>query len=64
MQVPYIWTIERIIITRVYCVCVVDQVEAAVDQVKDKLLLVRAGKDQLEEKEKSELKKRKLLSEV
>ncbi|KAG7279696.1 hypothetical protein CRUP_011628, partial [Coryphaenoides rupestris] len=39
-------------------------VESAVDQVKEKLLLVRAGKDQLEEKEKNELKKRKLLSEV
>lgn len=39
-------------------------VEDAVDQVKEKLLLVRAGGDQLEEKEKIELKKRKLLSEV
>ncbi|KAK0141680.1 Phenylalanine--tRNA ligase alpha subunit [Merluccius polli] len=39
-------------------------VEAAVDQVRQKLLLVQGGEEQLEEKDKNELKKRKLLSEV
>ena len=40
------------------------QVEVAVDQVREKLLQVQGGEEKLEEKEKSELKKRKLLSEV
>ncbi|CAL8270751.1 unnamed protein product [Lota lota] len=39
-------------------------VEVAVDQVREKLLQVQGGEEQLEEKEKNELKKRKLLSEV
>uniref|UniRef100_A0A8C5CZR3 phenylalanine--tRNA ligase n=2 Tax=Gadus morhua TaxID=8049 RepID=A0A8C5CZR3_GADMO len=39
-------------------------VEAVVDQVREKLLQVQGGAEKLEEKEKSELKKRKLLSEV
>ena len=55
------------------CVCIssrlcvynpVVQVEAVVDQVREKLLQVQGGAEKLEEKEKSELKKRKLLSEV
>ena len=47
------------------CVCVCVQVENIEDQVRDKLLLVQKGNtSQLEEKEKNELKKRKLLSEV
>lgn len=47
-------------------VCVFDpQVESIDDQVREKLLLVQKGNStQLEEKEKNELKKRKLLSEV
>lgn len=41
------------------------QVESIEDQVREKLLLVQRGNTtQLEEKEKNELKKRKLLSEV
>lgn len=46
--------------------CVFDpQVESIDDQVREKLLLVQKGNiTQLEEKEKNELKKRKLLSEV
>ena len=51
------------------CVCVWfcfgRQVESIEDQVREKLLLVQKGNfSQLEEKEKNELKKRKLLSEV
>lgn len=45
--------------------CVGPQVEKIEDQVREKLLLVKKGDmTQLEEKEKNELKKRKLLSEV
>ncbi|KAI3360174.1 hypothetical protein L3Q82_014496 [Scortum barcoo] len=39
-------------------------VESIEDQVREKLLLLQKGDSQLEEKEKNELKKRKLLSEV
>lgn len=47
------------------CVCARAQVEHLEDLVRDKLLLVQKGQaSQLEEKEKNELKKRKLLSEV
>lgn len=50
-------------IVRVFCF--IAQVESAEDQVREKLLLVQKGSGaQLEEKEKNELKKRKLLSEV
>lgn len=45
--------------------CVGSQVESIDDQVREKLLQVQKGSGaQLEEKEKNELKKRKLLSEV
>lgn len=45
--------------------CVHSQVESIDDQVREKLLLVKNGNvTQLEEKEKNELKKRKLLAEV
>lgn len=40
------------------------QVETIVDQVREKLLVQKGNASQLEEKEKNELKKRKLLSEV
>lgn len=47
------------------CVFFDPQVESIDDQVREKLLLVLKGNStQLEEKEKNELKKRKLLSEV
>ena len=47
------------------CVCVASQVESIQDHVREKLLLVRKGDSApLEEKEKNELKKRKLLSEM
>lgn len=45
--------------------CVGFQVENIDDQVREKLLLVKKGDaTQLDEKEKNELKKRKLLAEV
>lgn len=45
--------------------CFDPQVENIEDQVREKLLLVQKGNSsQLEDKEKNELKKRKLLSEV
>lgn len=45
--------------------CFAPQVENIEDQVREKLLQVQKGNfSQLEEKEKNELKKRKLLSEV
>lgn len=41
------------------------QVDSIDDQVREKLLLIKKGNaNQLEEKEKNELKKRKLLNEV
>lgn len=51
---------------RCVCVCVprVSQVESIQDQVREKLHLVQKGQAQLDEKDKNELKKRKLLSEV
>lgn len=45
--------------------CVCSQVESIEDLVREKLLLVQKGlASKLEEKEKNDLKKRKLLSEV
>lgn len=45
--------------------CVGPQVESIDDQVREKLLLIKKGNaTQVEEKEKNELKKRKLLTEV
>lgn len=45
--------------------CLGAQVDSIDDQVREKLLLVKKGNaNQLEEKEKNELKKRKLLNEV
>lgn len=45
--------------------CLGPQVDSIDDQVRQKLLLVKKGDaNQLEEKEKNELKKRKLLNEV
>lgn len=46
------------------CMLGVGQVESISDLVREKLLQVQQGKSQLEEKEKNELKKRKLLTEV
>lgn len=45
--------------------CLGLQVDCVVDQVREKLLLLQKGSSSpLEEKDKNELKKRKLLSEV
>ena len=46
-------------------VCALSQVESIEDQVKEKLLQVQSGQaSQLDDKDRNELKKRKLLSEV
>lgn len=54
-----------LLICKVFEVTFYSQVDSIQDQVRDKLLAVKKGDcTQLEEKDKNELKKRKLLSEV
>lgn len=52
---------RRVCVVKMLCVL---QVEAIEDTVREKLQLVLKGQSQLEEKERNELKKRKLLTEV
>lgn len=57
--------IHCLLICKVCEVIFYPQVDSIQDLVRDKLLLVKKGDcTQLEEKEKNELKKRKLLSEL